>query len=232
MSQLKNIKINTPTYREIIPSNKTEVNITPFKVGDEKVLLLASESKDVNQMVDGLKSVISNCVDNIQVNDLASFDVEYLFLKIRAVSVGETADIMMTCSECETANEVKVDLTKIELRGLEEFKTNIKITDDLMFKMKTPNIDSFSKAENNPDSIINFIAGNVEKVFYGEETIDVGPNEIPDVEDIINQLTSVQFSDLQNYVLKIPKVSYDTEYTCKHCSTVNTNTLEGLSDFF
>ena len=158
MSQLKNIKINTPTYREIIPSNKTEVKITPFKVGDEKVLLLASESKDVAQMVDGLKSVISNCVDGIGVNELASFDVEYLFLKIRAVSVGETADIMMTCPECETANEVKIDLTKVELRGLEEFKTNIKITDDLMFKMKTPDIDSFSKAENNPDSIINFIS--------------------------------------------------------------------------
>ena len=84
MSQLKNIKINTPTYREIIPSTKKEINITPFKVGDEKVLLIASESKDPAQMVDSLKTVISNCVRGADITELSAFDVEYLFLKIRS----------------------------------------------------------------------------------------------------------------------------------------------------
>lgn len=232
MSQLKNIKINTPTYREILPSNKTEVSITPFKVGDEKVLLIASESKDPKQMVDSLKKVIDNCVQGVEVKDMSSFDVEYLFLKIRSISVGESADILLTCKECETANEAKVDLTKIEVRGLDSFKTKIKITEDLMFLMKTPDIDSYTGVENNPEGVISFIAKNVDKVFYGEETIDIGINETQDVIDIINQLTSSQFKDLQDYITGMPKVTYELDFECKHCQSKNDVKLEGLADFF
>jgi len=232
MSQLKNIKINTPTYREIIPSTKKEINITPFKVGDEKVLLIASESKDPAQMVDSLKTVISNCVRGADITELSAFDVEYLFLKIRSISVGETADILLECTECEQANEVKVDLTKIEVRGLDSFKTKVKITEDLMFIMKTPDIDSYTGVENNPEGVIEFIAKNVDKVFYGEETIDIGLNEVNDVVDIINQLTSSQFKDLQDYIAGMPKVTYDTGFVCDNCKHENKTKLEGLADFF
>ena len=232
MSQLKNITINTPTYREIIPSTKTEVNITPFKVGDEKILLIASESKDPKQMIDSLKKVISNCVKGAEIQDMAAFDVEYLFLKIRSISVGESADILIPCKECETANENKIDLTKIEIAGLDAFKTKIKVTDDLMFSMKTPDIDSYTGIESTAEGIIEFIARNVDKVFYGEETIDVTENETQDVIDIINQLTSTQFKDLQDYISGMPKVTYELDFECKHCQSKNDVKLEGLADFF
>jgi hypothetical protein len=232
MSQLKNIKINTPTYREIIPSTNTEVKITPFKVGDEKILLIASESKDPKQMIDSLKKVIDNCVQGAELKDMSAFDVEYLFLKIRSDSVGETADIFLTCKECETANECKIDLSKIEVRGLDSFKTKIKITDDLMFSMLTPDLDSYTGVENNAEGIIEFIAKNVDKVFYGEETIDIGTNDKQDVIDIINQLTSTQFKDLQDYISGMPKVTYELDFECKHCQTKNDVKLEGLADFF
>lgn len=232
MSQLKNIKLATPTYKEIIPSTKKEVTISPFKVGDEKVLLIASESKDVVQMVSSLKTVINNCVEGEVVENLSSFDVEYLFLKIRAVSVGETANLMLACKECETANEFSVDLSALEVRGIEDFNKNVKLTDDLAFEMSTPDIETLAKADSSPESIINFVAANVKNVFYGEETIEVTPDQVEDVVDIINQLTAAQFSDLQKYILSIPKVSYDVEFDCKHCEAKNQNTLEGLSDFF
>lgn len=232
MSQLKNIKLNTPTYREIIPSTKKEVSITPFKVGDEKILLIASESKNPTQMVDSLKTVISNCVNGADIKDLAAFDVEYLFLKIRSISVGETANILLKCNSCEEGNEASIDLTKVDVRGIEDFKTNIKITDDLAFHMKTPGIDSYTGVENNADGIIEFIAKNVEKVFYGEETINIGLSDTQDVVDIINQLTSTQFKELQDYITGTPKVTYDLDFVCKNCSEENNIKLEGLADFF
>ena len=148
------------------------------------------------------------------------------------MSVGESANLMLTCKECETANEFTVDLSSIEVRGVESFSTSVKLTDELAFEMSVPDIDSLAKADSNPESIINFIASNVKRVFYGEETIEVTPNDVEDVVDIINQLTAAQFSDLQKYILSIPKVSYDVDFVCKHCSTENKNTLEGLSDFF
>ncbi len=232
MSELKRIKLNTPTYREIIPSSKKEVQISPFKVGDEKLLLIASESKDAKQMIDGLKNVISSCVKGADLTEMAAYDVEYLFLKIRSISVGETATVLLTCTECETANEVKVDLSKIEVRNIDNFVRDIKVTDDLIFKMKTPDIDSYTGIDTTPDGIITFIARNVERVFYGEETIEVSQNEINDVIDIINQCTASQFADMQNYVQTMPKVSYDIEFICKECGHKNTRTLEGLADFF
>ena len=155
-----------------------------------------------------------------------------MFLKIRSISVGESADIFLTCKDCETANEAKIDLTKIEVRGLDSFKTKIKITDDLMFLMKTPDIDSYTGIESTAEGIIQFIAKNVDKVFYGEETIDIGMNETQDVIDIINQLTSSQFNDLQDYISGVPKVTYELDFECKHCQSKNDVKLGGLADFF
>ena len=232
MSQLKNIKLNTPTYREVIPSTKKEVIINPFKVGDEKVLLMASESKDSTQMIDALKKVINNCVQGATVDEMASFDIEYMFIKIRAVSVGEIADISLVCPECDTANPIKADLSKTIVKGIDEFKTNVKITDELLFTMKLPHVDTMSITDSTPDSIVNFIASNVVKVFYGEETIEVTPEDVDDIVNIINQLTSSQFKELQDYVVNIPKMSLDVEYECSYCSKSNKQTLEGLADFF
>lgn len=232
MSQLKNIKLKTPTYREIIPSTKSEVSITPFKVGDEKVLLMASESKDSKQIIDSLRKVMVSCVNGVDIDTLSSFDIEYLFIKIRSISVGETADLILKCKSCETGNEYKLDLTKVQVKGLEDFKTNIKITDDLYFEMKMPDMESYVDVTGDAESIIKFISRNVNKVFYGEDVFEITENEYQDVADIIEQLTSNQFMQLQEYVLNIPKLSEDISFACKHCGEANEIKLEGMSDFF
>jgi len=233
MSQLKNIKLNTPTFKEIIPSNKQEVSITPFKVGDEKVLLMAAESKDNIAMINSLKRVVNNCTHGVELQELASFDLEYLFLKIRAISVGETAKILLTCPECNTANNITVELSEVQVKGIDSFENNVKINDELYFNMKLPELEDYADIDvNDPDTIINFIASNVLKVFYGEESIDVGKNDIKDVVNIIEQLTSQQFEFLKNYVLNIPKVSHDVDFKCSHCDNQTNIVLEGLADFF
>lgn len=233
MSSLKNIKLNTPTFREIIPSSKKEILITPFKVGDEKVMLMAAESKDNKMIVDTIKRVVGNCVQGEEIQNLSSFDLEYLFLKIRSVSVGETADLLIDCVSCNTANEVKVDISKITVQGIEKFSTTVKISDELSFLMKLPEMESYINIDAaDPNSILKFLGSNVSKVFYGEEVIDVGLNEIDDVVNILDQLTSSQFESLQNFVVSIPKVSMDINFKCKNCLVETNNKLEGLADFF
>jgi len=232
MSQLKNIKLSTPTYREIVPSNKKEIKIKPFKVGDEKVLLIAVESDDTKQIVDSLKRVVDNCVDGEEVENLSSYDLEYLFLKIRSKSVGETSKINVKCPSCDTANEFTVDLQQLEVRGLENFNTTIKINDELVFEMSQPKIDFFVDLDSGIESIMNYIVKSVKTVYYGEEVIEITDADHEDIQNIIEQLTSEQFSKIQDYVTSIPKVSYDVNYTCKHCSTETNTVLEGMSDFF
>lgn len=228
---LKNIKLDLPSYRATVPSTQKEVNITPLKVKDEKILLIAAEAKDEKQLIDAMKRVITNNVEGETIDNLTSYDVEYLFLRIRAISVGETSDIQLKCSECETANNIKVDLTSIEVINLDKFENKIKLTPTLMFEMDAPNLDKYIGLTEDIDGLTKFLASNVKKVFHGEEVYDVGPSDIDDVVNIMNELTSDQFQEIQKYVDTIPKLSHDLEYTCTHCSAENKTTIQGLANF-
>jgi len=232
MSQLKDIKLNTPTYKEVVPSSQKEVRIKPFKVGDEKTLLIASESQDKDQIISSLKRVMTNCLVGEEVENLTSYDVEYLFLKIRAKSVGEVSKIGLKCKECDTQNEIEVDLETVNVKNLENRSSKIKITDELYFEMKEPDIDVISSIEETTEGILKFICRMVTRVYYGEETIEVSPADVSDVLGIVEQLTTEQFKDLENYVQNIPKLHKEVDYVCKHCGTENKVLMEGLTDFF
>lgn len=188
---LKNIKLDLPTYRAIIPSSKKEVDITPFKVKDEKLLLIASESKDEKQLIDSMKRVIDNNVIGEDVQNLYSYDIEYLFIRIRAISVGETSEIQLKCSECETANNVTIDLTSIQVKNIDNFDNKIKLTENLMFQMDPPDLEKYIGVGEDIDSLTKFLASNVSKVFHGEEVYDVGPSDVDDVIDIIDRKSVV-----------------------------------------
>ena len=233
MSQLKNIKITTPTYDEEIPSTRKACKIEPFKVGDEKVLLLASEAGDNKQMINALKSVIKNCSNIEDVDSLATFDLEYLFIKIRAVSVGETSKIGVKCTECEETNEIEIDLSVIEVTRDTNHKSTIRITDNLGFEMQYTNIDSISHVDpSNVDDMLEVIARSIKTVFHGDETISVGEDEIEDLKGILDSLTTKQFDNIQEFFTTAPKIKQDISFTCKSCSKVNDQTLEGLASFF
>ena len=229
---LKNVKIAKPTYSEIIPSTKQKVSIHPFKVGDEKVLLMAAESKDTLQMSSALKQVIDNCVDGVEANSLASYDLEYLFLKLRSISVGETVELGLKCISCDVTNKINIDLTEIGIREDDRHTNVLKINEDLVFKMKYPDINDLAITEQNVDSMLDLIVKSVETVFYGEETINIGPADREDLLSIINQLTSTQFQLFQDFFLTAPKVSHTVDFKCGECGEANTQKLEGLANFF
>ena len=232
MSALSGIKISTPSKKDKIPSSGKSVELTPFRVGDEKVLLLASESKDSGEILLAIKNVIANCSKGIDVEQLASFDIEYLFLKLRAISVGETAKIGLKCTNCETSNIVSVDLSKVKVEKSKDHKSLIKISDELGFEMKYPDLDVAVTMTDDADSIMNVICNSVKVVYWGDEVIEITEDEMEDLEGILNQLTSAQFKDIQQFFLTMPKLKENIDFTCTHCKEENKTVLEGMQSFF
>lgn len=233
MSDLKSIQLTTATFDEVVPSSNKAVKIKPFTVGDEKILLIASESNETIQMANALRQVVGKCTTGVDANELESYDLEYLFLKIRAVSVGNISNMGIKCSSCDTPNEIPVDISKVKVHKSDEHKNLIKFNDTLAFKMKVPSLEETADLDGSSvDSIFKLITKCVSTVYYNEEAIEVNDSNRDDLENIINQLSSEQFILLRNFYETLPKLTKEIEFTCGQCGYENKLKLEGLASFF
>lgn len=233
MSQLKNIKIAKHLVPDVVPSTKQKVKLTPFRVGDEKILLMASESKEEKQMMSALKEVVRNCVSDIDADSLATFDLEYLFLKLRAISVGETSQIGIKCSECGKTNALPVDISTVKVEFDPNHEKTVKITEDLAVEMKYTTIDEISDFDlGSADGLMDLVTHSIAKVFYGDEIIEITENEIDDLRNILEELSSSQFEKIQNFFETSPKLAKDVSFVCGECGHNNELKLEGLANFF
>ena len=238
MSQLKGLKLNSPVYRVNLPSTGEDLQFKAFTVKEEKILMIAAESQDMTQVVDSLKSVIVNCmIGEIDVDSLAIFDLEYLFLKLRSKSVGETAKIGIKCKTCEHQNTVEVSLDDVEVHKDPEHLNIIKITEEIGLEMKYPTFDGVKDFQDdaNIEDIINMVARSIKSVYTGEEVIDMSEEAHEDVVAFLEQFTSEQFQGVQIFFTTMPKVQHDVEFTCanEECPAPDNEVkLEGLADFF
>jgi len=143
-------KINTPTYELVLPSNGKKIKYRPFLVREEKILIMAMESEDMKQITDAIVQILSDCIlsKDVKVESLATFDIEYLFLNVRAKSVGETVEVNITCpDDGETRVEMSIDIDSIKVQKNKSHKNIIKLDDDLSMKLKYPSLEQF--VENN-----------------------------------------------------------------------------------
>ena len=233
MSSLKGIKLSKPEYDDKIPSTGDRVKLTPFRVGDEKTLLIAAQSQSVKQMNIAMRSIIKNCVSGCNVEDLPQSDLEYLFLKLRAKSVGEFSTIGVSCTECSTMNQIEVDLEKVEVEKSDRHTDIVKIEDNLAFKMKLPDAENLDDADlNNPEHMMNLIALSVEVVYNGDESITVDPTDRDEMKKLIEDMTAKQFEKVQDFFETMPKLTKKIEFTCGSCGAENKQKLQGLSSFF
>lgn len=230
---LKNVKLSVAKFPDKIPSNKQKVSIMPFRVADEKTLLIASQSNDAAQLFSALKQVVGNCLDGADVNELENYDLEYLFLKIRAISVGETSKIGLHCEACDVANEIDVDLSTIEVQFDPEHNDLVKIEDNLAFKMKQVDLVELSGMDlEDPNAIMDVIVKSIKEVYTEEEVITIDPADYQELSDLIGSMTTLQFEKLRSYFDTMPKVVKKVSFTCGGCSHENETTLEGLQSFF
>jgi hypothetical protein len=225
----------TPHFNATIPSTGQEIEYRPFLVKEEKILLMALEGGDKKEITKATKNIINSCIiDDIDINQLATFDIEYLFLKLRGKSVGELIDVKVghsdEDSECKHRTEVSINLDEIEIHG-SEIDNKIMITDDIGVVLRYPGIDDVDLIdENTPETMFDVINNCVEYVFDKDNVYnDFSKKEIKDWVDTLSQK---QFLKMSEFFSNIPKLTHNVEWTCSECGEKDSITLEGLQSFF
>lgn len=231
---------STPIYNLTVPSTGQEVKFRPFLIKEEKALLLAHQSEDTKVMVDSLKSVIKECIkDPIDINALATFDLEYVFTQIRAKSVGENVELFLKCDTCtdeKAVAKVDIDLTTIEVQRSADHTNKIALFDDVGLLMKYPTVDLVKRLENldnaNLDQIFNVVVECIDSIYTTNEVFHAKDQTKAELLEFLNNLSSEQFKKVQEFFENMPKLKKDIKYTCPVCSKEHEKTLEGLNSFF
>lgn len=234
-------KIATPTYELEIPSSKKIIKFRPFLVKEEKILIIAMESQDNKQIGNAVKEVISNCIltKGIKVDDLSTFDIEYLFLNIRGKSVGESVDILITCpDDNETQVPVSINLDDIRVQTKPEHTRDIKLDNNLTMRMKYPSLSEFIKSNFNTeddvtvDDSFDLICSCVEQIYNEEESWAASDFSKEELNDFLEQLSSKQFKEIEKFFDTMPKLSHTIKIKNPNTKVQSEVVLEGLSAFF
>jgi hypothetical protein len=234
-------KIATPTYELTIPSTKKKIKYRPFLVKEEKILLLAMESNDVKEIAESVKNVINNCIitRGVKVDNLSTFDIEYLFLNIRGKSVGEEVEVMVTCPDDEVT-QVPMSINLDEIKVVQDPKHNrdIKLDDSLTLRMKYPSLNEFVKSnfesgeEMTVDDTFSMITGCIEQIYNEEESWSASDSTEKELKQFLEQLTSHQFKEIESFFETMPKLSHTLKIKNPNTGVESEVALEGLTSFF
>lgn len=231
---------SAPRYKLSIPSTGKSVMYRPFLVREEKALLIAQQSEDPDTMIETLKSVIAECiVDKIKVDDLALFDIEYIFTQLRAKSVGENVDLILKCDTCtddKASVMYTIDLTKVKVDVPKEHNKTIPLFDDVGVIMKYPSLNILSKMEklegSDVDTVFDIICSCIDAVYNSDEMFYAKDQKIEEVQDFVNNLTQEQFVKIQQFFDTMPKLEERVKYTCPVCNKNHEKYIRGLDSFF
>lgn len=234
-------KIATPTYELELPSTKQTIKYRPFLVKEEKLLVIALESEDTKQITNAIKTVIKNCIETkgIKVETLPTFDIEYLFLNIRAKSVGEEIEVNIICpDDNETNASVKINVDDIKVQENKEHTNKIKLDETLVMEMKYPSLDQFIKSnfdfsnDNALDQSFELVASCVDKIYNQEEVWAAADVTKKELMDFLDQMNSSQFKQIERFFETMPKLSHTVKVKNPKTEVESEVILEGLSSFF
>ena len=230
-------KLATPKYDMIVPSTGENITYRPYVVKEEKILLIAIESQDEKQIESAITRVIETCIDgDLKVKALTTFDIEFIFLTLRGKSVGEGIKLTMTCQDCETENEVKVDLNKLQVKNNDFDKKDLqlKINDDITIDLRWPTMSDRSTkiGDSTTENLIHMVSKSIATLYNGEEVINLQETPFDEVLEFVESLSSPQFNSIMEVLVKTPYTSYDILFDCKECKKKNERELKGLADFF
>ena len=227
-------EIATPIYTLTVPSTKKRVKYRPFLVKEQKLLILALENDDQEQILDAITKTIQNCLHTkIKVEDMALFDIEYLFLQIRARSISEEIEMKVTCADDgETTVDVKFMVDDVKVNFPKGHTNIIKIDDDLTVEMKYPDLDYFTKVNfigEEPDAY-ELVAKCIKRVYVGED--DYTADSVEESKKWVEGLTNAQFDKIQAFFETMPTLRHVLKVKNPKTKVANEVVLEGLSDFF
>ena len=234
-------KIATPTYELELPSTGDTIKYRPFLVKEEKLLVIALESEDTKQITTAIKSVIKSCVltKGIKVEQLPTFDIEFLFLNIRGKSVGEELEVNVICpDDGETQVPVTINLDDIQVQKSEEHNRQVKLDDNLMMEMKYPSLEQFIKSNfdfsegNQMDQSFQLIGTCIDKIYSEEEVWAAADCTKKEVNDFLDSMNSSQFKGIEKFFETMPKLSHTVTVKNPETKVESEVVIEGLASFF
>jgi hypothetical protein len=234
-------KIVTPTYELVLPSNDQKLKYRPFLVKEEKLLVLALETEDIKEISNAIKAVLKNCIQtkSVKVETLPTFDIEYLFLNIRAKSVGEDLEVNLICPDDQvTTCSVTISVDDIKVKKNEEHNKTINLGESLFMDMKYPSLDEFIKnnfdinESMDMDKSFELISSCVDKIYNEEEVWASSDITKQEIIDFLEGMNSSQFKQIEKFFETMPKLSHEVEVTNPSTKVTSTVTLEGLASFF
>lgn len=238
-------KVATPTYELILPSNKKTVKYRPFLVGEEKILILAMESNDTKEITSAVKNTLKECIltRGIKIDSLPSFDIEYLFLNIRAKSVGESVDLIVTCpDDNQTQVDVRVNIDEIEVVIPEGHTSEIKVDDNIVIKMKYPSLQEFidnnfnfaanATSKDTINKSFEIVASCIDMVYTADESWSASDLTKKEIVEWLQTFDANQFKGIENFFDTMPKLSHTFNIKNPNTGVENEIVLEGLSSFF
>ena len=235
-------QIATPTYELVLPSTGKKIKYRPFLVKEEKILILALESENQKQIADAIKSTLKSCIETkgIKVDDLPTFDIEYIFLNIRGKSVGESLDVMITCpDDGKTTIESKIYIDEIKVEKQKDHSCDIKLDDTLTLRMKYPSLNQFiqsnfdfSNKEISFQDSMDIIASCIDVVFNLDESWAASDCTKKELNSWLEGLNSSQFKEVEKFFDTMPKLRHTVKVTNPNTKVESEVTLEGLTSFF
>lgn len=228
-----------PTYELTVPSTGKTIKYRPFLVKEEKVLLIAMESQDEKMIKGAVVDILKSCIlSKIKIEDLAIFDIEYIFLRIRSKAVGERVEMNMICKDDnETRVKYELDLETVEVQYPEGHDKKIMLSDSSGIVMKYPGFDQFLQTQilqKSPSTaeVFDIVIDSVHQIFEGEEVWEAGTTPRKEIVDYVDGLTAKQFEKIQQFFLTMPKLSHNITITNPNTGVESEYEIEGLVNFF
>ena len=232
-------KIDVPTYELVVPSTDEKVKFRPFLIKEEKILLIAMESGENEDIIQAVKTIVSECTFNtLKLGSMPMFDVEYIFLQIRAKSVGEVSKLKLLCrDDGKTYANVELDLNEVQVQVDDTHTNKIELSDEMGVIMNYPTIDSFSAAgiaDITAENMLDVIASGIAHIYdkKGEEVYDSKDSTKKELIEFIEQLNTKQFQDIQAFYDTMPKLKHTITVKNPKTKKENIVVLSGLADFF
>jgi phage FluMu protein Com len=230
--------LETPKYTLTVPSTGKTIEYRPFLVKEEKILLVAQETNEESSVLSALKDIIKACTfDAVNPSELTSFDIEYIFLKLRSKSVGEISEIRCKCEKCQVLNDISINIDSIEITWPKDKNQNvIMLTDTIGITLKYLSIADIDKlnlsSKKQADTIIETIIAMIENVFDDKGVYPSAETSHAEMIAFISSLNRSQMAKIEEYINNLPKLQHDLQFTCVSCKHPNELTLSGTQSFF
>lgn len=228
-------QVDVPLFDVEIPTTKEKISCRPFLVKEEKLLVMASESGNMDDMIKATQQIVTNCsFGKIDGQKIALFELQKIFLDLRSVSISNIVEMSFRCGKCETKYDHNLDLQDLKIVFDEDHKNPVKLSNSLSIKMKYPDAFEMAKllSEDNIDDVYTLTAKSIDKIYTQDEIIDVEDMTEEELLEWVENIPSAQFEQIRIFFSTMPALEHTIEFKCSTCEQENYLTMNGYVNFF